>query len=80
MLDATGQVDLSAKTPQRITNRNDGQVKVKNGAGRYEIIPGMSAADFGDGGGGDPPAGVGQLDDGKFTVNVDQASLPESAA
>lgn len=79
MLDATGQVDLSAKTPQRITNRNDGQVKVKNGAGRYEIIPGMSAADFGDGGGGDPPAGVGQLDDGKFTVNVDQASLPESA-
>ena len=79
MLDATGQVDLSAKTPQRITNRNDGPVKVKNGAGRYEVIPGMSAADFGDGSSGDPPAGVGQLDDGKFTVNVDQASLPESA-
>ena len=79
MLDATGQVDLSAKNPQRITNRNDGPVKVKNGAGRYEVIPGMSAADFGDGSGGDPPAGVGQLDDGKFTVNVDQASLPESA-
>ena len=79
MLDATGQVDLTAKNPRRIGNRNDGPVKVKNQAGRYEVIPGMSAADFGDGSGGEPPAGVGQLDDGKFTVNVDQASLPESA-
>ena len=79
MLDATSQVDLTAKTPQRITNRNDGQVKVKNPAGRYELIPGMSAADFADGGSGDPPAGVGQLDDGNFTVNVDQANLAESA-
>ena len=66
-------------TRSAITNRNDGQVKIKNQAGRYEVIPGMSAADFGDGGAEDPPAGVGQLDDGKFTVNVDQASLPESA-
>ena len=32
-----------------------------------------------DGGSGDPPAGVGQLDDGNFTVNVDQANLAESA-
>jgi general secretion pathway protein D len=79
MLDSTGQVDLTAKNPQRLTNRNDGQVKIKNQPGRYEVIPGMSAADFGDGGTEDPPAGVGQLDDGKFTVNVDQASLPESA-
>lgn len=79
MLDSAGQVDLSAKNPQKVGNRNDGPVKVKNGAGRYEVIPGMSAADFADGGGGDPPAGVGALDDGKFTVNVDQASLPESA-
>ena len=79
MLDSTGQVDLTARNPQRITNRNDGQVKVKNQAGRYEVIPGMSAADFGDGGTEDPPAGVGELDDGKFTVNVDQATLPESA-
>jgi general secretion pathway protein D len=78
MLDATGQVDLNAKNPRRVT-RNDGAVKVKNQAGRYEVIPGMSAADFADGGSGEPPAGVGQLDDGKFTVNVDQASLPESA-
>src|SRR6478609_3976656 len=77
MLDATGQVDLTARNPQRV-GRNDGPVKVKNQAGRYEVIPGMSAADFGDGSGGEPPAGVGQLDDGKFTVNVDQASLPES--
>jgi general secretion pathway protein D len=79
MLDATGQIDLNAKKPQRITNRNDGQVKVPGQRGRYEVIPGMSAADFGDGGVGDPPSGVGALDDGKFTVNVDQASLPESA-
>ena len=79
MLDSTGQVDLTARNPQRITNRNDGQVKVKNQAGRYEVIPGMSAADFGDGGTEDPPAGVGELDDGKFTVNIDQATLPESA-
>ncbi len=79
MLDSTSQVDLTAKTPQRITNRNDGPVKVKNPAGHYELIPGMSAADFADGGSGDPPAGVGQLDDGNFTVNVDQANLAESA-
>lgn len=79
MLDATSQIDLTAKNPQRITNRKDGQVKVASQRGRYEVIPGMSASDFGDGGGGDPPAGVGALDDGKFTVNVDQASLPESA-
>jgi general secretion pathway protein D len=79
MLDATGQINLNAKKPQRITNRNDGQVKVPGQRGRYEVIPGMSAADFGDGGAGDPPSGVGALDDGKFTVNVDQASLPESA-
>jgi len=79
MLDATGQVDLTARNPRKITNRNDGQVKTKAQAGRYEVIPGMSAADFGDGGTDDPPAGVGALDDGKFTVNVDQASLPESA-
>jgi len=78
MLDATGQVDLTAKNPRKVA-RPDGQAKVKNQAGRYGIIPGMSAADFADGGGGDPPAGVGQLDDGKFTVNVDQASLAESA-
>lgn len=78
MLDATGQVDLNAKTPNRITNRNEGQVKTARQAGRYEVIPGMSAADFGDTT-GEPPAGVGALDDGKFTVNVDQASLPESA-
>jgi general secretion pathway protein D len=79
MLDSAGQVDLTAKSPRKITNRNDGPVKTGSQAGRYEVIPGMSAADFGDGGAGDPPAGVGALDDGKFTVNVDQASLPESA-
>ena len=79
MLESAGQVDLTAKTPRKVGNRNDGQVKTKPQAGRYEVIPGMSAADFGDGGTEDPPAGVGALDDGKFTVNVDQASLPESA-
>ena len=79
MLDSAGQVDLTAKTPRKIGTRNEGQVKTKPSAGRYEVIPGMSAADFGDGGPEDPPAGVGALDDGKFTVNVDQASLPESA-
>jgi len=79
MLDSAGQVDLTTKTPRKVGNRNDGQVKTRPQAGRYEVIPGMSAADFGDGGPEDPPAGVGALDDGKFTVNVDQASLPESA-
>jgi len=79
LLESTGQVDLNPKHPRRITNRNDGQVKVPAQRGRYEVIPGMSAAEFADGGIGDPPVGVGALDDGKFTVNVDQASLPESA-
>lgn len=78
MLESTNQVDLTAKTPQKITNRNDGPtLKQGSRTGRYQVYPGVNADPLSEG--GEPPPGVGAQDDGKFTVNVDQASLPESA-
>lgn len=78
MLENPTQVDLTAKTPRKLTNRNEGPaLKTKNQGARYEVFPGASAELTEDG--GDPPPGVGALDDGKFTVNVDQAGLPEAA-
>ena len=47
-VELAGQIDLTARNPQKITNRNGGPVKVGKQAGRYEVIPGMSAADVAD--------------------------------
>ena len=78
MLENPTQIDLTAKTPRKVTNRNEGPaLKTKNQGTRYEVFPGASSAIAEDG--GEPPPGVGALDDGKFTVNVDQAGLPEAA-
>lgn len=78
MLENPTQVDLTAKTPRKLNNRNEGPaLKTKNQGTRYEVFPGASSAMTEDG--GEPPPGVGALDDGKFTVNVDQAGLPEAA-
>jgi general secretion pathway protein D len=78
MLENPTQIDLTAKTPRKLTNRNEGPaLKTRNQGTRYEVFPGASSAISDDG--SEPPPGVGALDDGKFTVNVDQAGLPEAA-
>ena len=70
--------DLSAKTPQKITTRGEGPVfKTKPHPQRYELFPGTSESLLADG--EEPPPGVGAQEDGKFTVNVDQAVLAEAA-
>lgn len=78
MLESTNQVDFTAKRPQKITNRNDGPaLKQGSRTGRYQVYPGVNADSMSET--SEPPPGVGAQEDGKFTVNVDQASLPESA-
>lgn len=76
-LDSFNQVDLTAKKPQRVA-RNEGPVqKIGSPSSRYEVFPGVSSPLVDDG--GEPPPGVGAQDDGKFTVNLDQASLAEAS-
>jgi len=77
-LEGVDQIDLTAKTPAKIGTRGEGPaLKTKGRSGRYELFPGTSADLLADG--EEPPPGVGAQEDGKFTVNVDQASLPEAA-
>jgi general secretion pathway protein D len=77
-IDAIDQVDLTAKTPRKVTNRGEGQVfKTKARHGRYELFPAASGSPLQDG--AEPPPGVGEQDDGTFTVNMDQASIAEAA-
>jgi general secretion pathway protein D len=77
-IESVGQVDLTAKTPRKVTSRGDGPVlKSKARQARYELFPGTSGTLLEDG--EEPPPGVGTEEDGKFTVNVDQASIAEAA-
>lgn len=77
-LDDLGHADLTAKTPQKITTRGEGPaLKQKSQPPRYELFAGTSGSLLVDG--EEPPPGVGAQEDGKFTVNVDQAALPEAA-
>ena len=77
-LESTNQIDLTAKTPQKLTNRGGGPVmKPAAQAARYEVFPGTSPAAAGDG--GEPPSGVGEQDDGTFTINLDGASVAEAS-
>ncbi len=78
-LESPGDIDLNARNPQKITNRGDGAALKgrSQGGGTYQLFPGQETG-FGDGA-GDPPPGVGEQTDGKYTVNVDQASLAEAA-
>ena len=77
-LESVDQVDLRAKNPRRITNRGDGAALRTGATGsRYEVFPGSRGSLLEDG--EDPPPGVGEQQDGKFTVNVDQASVAEAA-
>ena len=77
-LESPGQIDLTAKTPQKVTTRNEGPaLKTRTQQARYEVFPGVNAPLTDDG--GEPPPGVGAQDDGTFTVNVDQASVGEAA-
>ncbi len=77
-LEAIDQVDLTAKTPRKVTNRGEGAVfKTRAKQGRYELFPAASVAPLQDG--AEPQPGVGEQEDGTFTVNMDQASIAEAA-
>jgi general secretion pathway protein D len=77
-IEAIDQVDLTAKTPRKVTNRGEGPVfKAKAKQGRYELFAAASGTLLQDG--AEPPPGVGAQDDGTFTVNMDQASIAEAA-
>lgn len=77
-LDSIDQVDLNAKVPRKITNRGEGPaLKTRSSGGRYEVFTGSNGAALEED--GEPNPGVGVQEDGTFTVNVDQASLAESA-
>ncbi len=77
-LESIDQVDLTAKSPRKVSNRGESPApKNKSGGSRYEMFPAPAGSLLGND--QEPPPGVGALDDGKFTVNVDQASLPEAA-
>lgn len=77
-LESVDQVDMTAKTPRKIANRGDGSaLGTKAGQTRYQFFPGVSDRLLEDG--EEPPPGVGAEQDGKFTVNVDQASIAEAA-
>jgi hypothetical protein len=57
-IEAIDQVDLTAKTPRKVTNRGEGQVfKTKAKQGRYELFPAASGTLLQDG--AEPPPGVG---------------------
>lgn len=77
-LDSTNQVDLTAKTPQKVTNRGSGPVMKPAGqASRYEVFPATTGSI--DGAEDDPPAGIAAQDTGKFTVNLDNMTVIEAS-
>ena len=79
-INSIDQVDLRAKTPANIANRGDGPVlKSRAKQARYELFPGTNASGDALGDGEEPPPGVGAEEDGKFTVNVDEATIGEAA-
>lgn len=78
-LDSANQLDLTAKTPQKLTNRGEGPVgKPRTQASRYEVFAtGSTSPALEDG--GEPPPGLGQQDDGKFTINLDAATVVDAS-
>ncbi|MCX7348365.1 MAG: hypothetical protein NTZ54_02200 [Alphaproteobacteria bacterium] len=77
-LDSTNQIDLTAKTPKKVTSRGNGPVMQPAAqAARYEVYPGVSTTADDDG--GKPPAGVSEKEDGKFTVNVDDMNVSDAS-
>lgn len=77
-LDSTNQIDLTAKTPKKVTSRGNGPVMQPAAqAARYEVYPGVSTTADDDG--GKPPAGVSEKEDGKFTFNVDDMNVSDAS-
>lgn len=77
-LQSTNQIDLTAKTPRKVTGRGGGPVmKPAAQASRYEVFAGATGSieDLPD----EPPAGLAQQEDGKFTINLDAATVGEAS-
>lgn len=79
-LDSANQLDLTARTPERLANRGEGPVgKPRAQGARYEVFAtGSTSPALGEDG-GDPPPGLGQQDDGKFTINLDAATVVDAS-
>lgn len=78
LLESPDQIDLRAKVPRKVVTRGEGPaLRNKSTRSRYEVFPGIESSVLEDG--QEPPPGIGTQRDGKFTVNIDQASLPEAA-
>ena len=75
-LESPSDVDLSAKQPRKTPNRNASKVPAANGRTNYQLFEG-TPQDLADSS-LDPPPGVVEAD-GKFTINVDHADIPEAA-
>lgn len=79
ILESPSRIDLGEKHPSKVNTRGQslaGQQKAQSG--KYQIFPG---SDLGDSEGSETEAapGVGETDDGKFTVNIDGANISEAA-
>ncbi|MCB1379277.1 MAG: type II secretion system secretin GspD [Alphaproteobacteria bacterium] len=76
-LESPGQVDLSAKNPQKIKSRGEGPNVTPNQKGKYLLFPGDEQG-LADNRLASPP-GINDAGDGKFTVNVDRAGILEAS-
>lgn len=75
---STNQIDLTAKTPRKVTGRGGGPVmKPAAQASRYDVFPGATGSI--DAAGDEPAAGLAQQEDGKFTINLDAANVAEAS-
>src|SRR5690242_3425828 len=65
-LESAGQVDLTARSPQKVANHGGGAVmKPAAQASRYEVFSGATGSLPDDG--SEPPEGVSEGENGKFT-------------
>jgi len=72
------QLDLTAKTPQKVGNHAGGAVmKPAAQASRYEVFTGTTGSLGADG--DEPPMGVSAQDTGTFTINLDNATVAEAS-
>jgi general secretion pathway protein D len=77
-LESAGQVDLTARSPQKVANHGGGAVmKPAAQASRYEVFSGATGSLPDDG--SEPPEGVSEGENGKFTINHDAATVPEAS-
>jgi general secretion pathway protein D len=79
ILESPSRIDLGEKRPDKVNTRGQSLAGQKQAqAGKYQIFPGSGIAE-GDDAETQAAPGVGETEDGKFTVNVEGANIPEAA-